>query len=152
RVQFERVKKLWEYGIVAQRIYDLQQAAVNSREAEVEAAQAEQKIIASSNRSIDSGFFFSGNFLVGELQTRTAQEEAAQQRVIIAQSAVRDAMRQQQKHEYRAPFDGVVMRIFKSAGMTVDRGEAVLVLRRRGEEAHVDAYLTQEEVGRITTG
>jgi multidrug resistance efflux pump len=152
RVDFERVKKLWEYGIVARQVYDSQEAAANRLEAEVKAAQAEQKIIASSNRSIDSGFFFSGNFLVGELQARMAQVEAAQQRVIVAQNAVRDAMHQEQKHEYRAPFDGVVMRVFKSVGTTVDRGEPVMVLRKHGEEAHIDAYLTQEEVGRITTG
>jgi multidrug resistance efflux pump len=152
RVEFERVKQLWEYGLLARQVFDSQEATVKSREAELKAAEAEQKIIASSNRFIDSGFFFSGNFLVGELQARMTQVEAAQQRVIVAQNAVRDAMHQEQKHEYRAPFDGVVMRVFKSAGMTVDRGEAVLVLRKRGEEAHVDAYLTQEEVGRITTG
>ena len=152
RVEFERVKQLWEYGILARQVFDSQEATVKGREADLKAAEAEQKIIASSNRLIDSGFFFSGNFLVGELQARMAQVEAAQQRVIVAQNAVRDAMHQEQKHEYRAPFDGVVMRVFKSAGMTVDRGEAVLVLRKRGEEAHVDAYLTQEEVGRITTG
>jgi multidrug resistance efflux pump len=152
RVEFERVKKLWEYGLVARHVYDSLEATVNSREAEVEAAQAERKIVATSNRSIDSGFFFSGNFLVGELQTRMAQEETARQRAIVAQNAVRDAMRHEQKHEYRAPFDGVVMRVFKSVGMTVDRGEAVLILRKAGEQAHIDAYMTQEEAGRIAIG
>ena len=152
RIEFERVKELWEYGLVARQVYDSLEATLNSRQAELDAAQAERKIIASSNNSIDSGFFFSGNFLVGELQTRMAQEEAAQQRLIAAQNAVRDATLHEQKHEYRAPFDGVVMRVFKSVGMTVDRGEAVMILRKAGEEPHIDAYLTQEEAGRIAMG
>src|SRR4030095_6270237 len=72
--------------------------------------------------------------------------------LIAAQNAVRDATRHDQKHEYRAPFDGVVMRVFKSVGMTVDRGEPVLILSKAGEEPHIDASLTQEEAGRIAMG
>ena len=152
RTEFERVKKLWEYGVIARQLYDAQEASVKRHEAEVEAAQAEAKIIATSNQSINSGFFFSGNFLVGELQTRIAEEEAARQRVSLAKTAVQDALGHEQKHDYRAPFDGTVLRAFKSAGMTVDRGEALLVLRKRGEPAHIDAFLTQEEAGRIVAG
>ncbi len=152
RVEFERAKKLWEYGLVARQIYDAHEASVLRQEAAVEQAAAELKVVATSNQAINSGLFFSGNFLVGALQTRMAQEESARARVKVAERALQDAMRQESRRAYRAPFDGVVLRVFKSSGMTVDRGEAVLILRRTGEEAHVDAYLTQEEAGYIGNG
>ena len=68
------------------------------------------------------------------------------------QAAVGNALQQQSKRLYIAPFDAVVAKVFKSRGMTVDRGEALVVLRPTGVEPYIDAFLTQAEAGQLATG
>ena len=152
RTEFERVKKLWEYKLISRQLYDAQEATLAKHEALVQQAVAEQKIADSSIQTVNGGYFFSGNFLVGDLPARMAAEAAARERLALAQVALQEAQNHVSRRVYRAPFPGVAMRVFKSSGMTVDRGEALMVLRRAGEEAHVDAYLTQEEAGWLGTG
>lgn len=151
--EFERAKKLFEYGIISRQLYESQAATLAKNEALVEEAISEQKIVTeSSGQTANSGYFFSGNFLVGDLQTRIAEEAAARERLTLAQAGLQSALNHESQRVYRSPFDAVVMRVFKSSGMTLDRGEAMIVLRRAGEDAHVDAYLTQEEAGLLATG
>jgi multidrug resistance efflux pump len=150
--EFERAKKLWEYGVISRQLYESQAATLAKHEALVEEAISEQKIVAESAGQTASGYFFSGNFLVGDLQTRIAEEAAARERLTLSQAALQDALNHESQRVYRAPFDAVVMRVFKSSGMTLDRGEALIVLRRAGENAHVDAYLTQQEAGLLANG
>jgi multidrug resistance efflux pump len=152
KAEFERAKKLWEYGVTSRQLYESQAATLAKHEAWVEQAISEQKINESSNATVASGYFFSGNFLVGDLQVRIAEEGAARERLTLAQAALKDALNHESQRVYRAPFQGVVMRVFKSSGMTVDRGEALVVLRRTGEEAHIDAYLTQDEAALLAIG
>ncbi len=151
--EYERAKKLFEYGVISRQLYESQAATLAKHEALVEEAISEQKIVTeSSGQTANSGYFFSGNFLVGDLQTRIAEEATARERLTLAEAALQNALNHESQRVYRAPFDGVVMRVFKSSGMTLDRGEALMVLRRVGEDAHVDAYLTQEEAGQLATG
>jgi multidrug resistance efflux pump len=152
KTEFERAKKLLEYGVISRQLYDSQAATLAKHEALVEEAVAGQRITETSGQTVNTGLFFSGNFLVGDLQTRMAEETAARERLAVAQVALRDATQHESQRVYRAPFHGVVSRVFKSSGMTVDRGENLIVLRRAGEIAQVDAYLTQEEAGRLGTG
>jgi multidrug resistance efflux pump len=150
--EFERAKKLWEYGVISRQLYESQAATLAKEEALVEEAISQQKIVAESYSQTSNGYFYSGNFLVGDLQTRIAEEAAARERLTLAQAALQDALSHESQRVYRAPFDAAVMRVFKSTGMTVDRGEALIVLRRTGEIAHVDAYLTQAEAGLLANG
>jgi multidrug resistance efflux pump len=152
RVEYERYKKLWEEGVVSRQLHDSKKATWDTREAELEQAIAEQKISATSAETTNSGMFFSGNFLVGDLAAARAAEVSARDQVKVAEEALQQASGQESKRLYRAPFRGVVLRVFKSAGMTVDRGEALIVLRQSGQEPYIDAYLTQDEAGDLAAG
>jgi len=152
RTALERARKLVEEGLISRQLFDVEVATLAKREALVQQALAEQKISTSSNQTTNAGYFFTGNFLVGDLNTRKAEETSARERLKLAEAALKDAQKHESRRIYRAPFAAVVMRVFKSAGMTVDRGEALVVLRRAGEQAHVDAYLTQDEAARLSAG
>lgn len=153
RSELVRAKKLVEEGLISKQTYDISIATLAKREALVQQAVAEEKIrVSSNNQTTSAGYFFSGNFLVGDLHTRTAEEASARERLKLAEIALQQAQLHESRRVYRAPFRGTVMRVFKSPGMTVDRGENLLVLRRNGENVHIDAYLTQDEAARLGTG
>ena len=152
QAEAERAKQLYDYKLVSKQVYEAQQATLAKHDANVQQAIADQRIAENTVQTVNKGYFFSGNFLVGDLATRIAEENAAQERLKVAQAALGDALKHESQRVYRAPFQAVVMRVFKSSGMTVDRGENLIVLRRKGDSAYIDAYLTQEEAGLVATG
>ncbi len=152
RLEYDRYNTLAKEGVISRQLRDSKKAALDEREADLERAIAEQKIAVTSARNTDAGYFFSGNFLVGDLAAAEAAEAAARDHVRVVEQDLAKAVRIDSKRLYRAPFDGVVLRVFKSAGMTVDRGEALMVLRRKGESSYIDAYLTQDEVSELAVG
>jgi multidrug resistance efflux pump len=153
RSELARAKKLVEEGLISRQTFDIEATTVSKREAYLQQAIAEEKIrVSSNNQTTSAGYFFSGNFLVGDLQARTAEEASVRERLKLAQTALQQAQQHESRRVYRAPFRGTVMRVFKSPGMTVDRGENLVVLRRNGESLHIDAYLTQDEAARLATG
>ncbi|HET8550093.1 MAG TPA: HlyD family efflux transporter periplasmic adaptor subunit, partial [Bryobacteraceae bacterium] len=152
RAEFERQKKLIEHGLISRQLLDHQKSILAERQARVAQAVAEQRIAVTSADTTNAGLFFSGNFLVGDLAGAVAEETAARERVRVARTAVDHAIRQDARRLYRTPFDGIVMKVFKSTGMPVDRGEAVVVLRRANQDPWIDAWLTQDEASRIAAG
>ena len=152
KAEFERAKKLFDYGLIAAQLFDSHKASLEKHEALVRQAMAEQKIAETSIETTNGGSFFSGNFLVGDLATLTTDEAAARERVTTAQKALDQRLSRVAERIYRAPYDGVATRVFKSAGTTVDRGEALVILRRTSAEPYIDAYLTQNEAGYVEAG
>src|SRR5262249_37893300 len=132
RTDFERARQLFDWGIIAAQQVDSQRASLERHEALVRQAIAEQKITETSVETTNQGSFCSGNFLVGDLGRLAADEGAARERVAAAEKALEQQFPRVAERTYRAPYDGMVTRIFKSAGTTVDRGEALVVLRRSG--------------------
>jgi multidrug resistance efflux pump len=53
---------------------------------------------------------------------------------------------------YQAPFSGSIVRVEKSPGNTVNRGETLVLLRPLSERPTIDAYLTQDQVASIKIG
>jgi multidrug resistance efflux pump len=152
KTQFERARKLFENGLIAAQLFDSHQADLEKQEARLGQAMAEEKIAATSIETTDRGSFFSGNFLVGDLPNLASEETAARERLAAAQKALEQRLARVAQRVYRAPYDGVATRVFKSPGTTVDRGEALVVLRRTGAEPYIDAYLTQDEAIYVKAG
>jgi len=154
RVELERYKKLLEYGVISQQLFDTQQATYDERAARVEQEIAEEKITESSIQStVNANLFLdNANRLVGDLAIDRAAEVAARDQVKMDQEAVDVALRQDSKRMYHAAFPAVVLKIFKSRGMTVDRGEALVVLRPAAQDPYIDAYLTQDEAAQLAAG
>jgi multidrug resistance efflux pump len=152
RTQFERSKSLFDAGLMAAQLFEEHKAKLERQEALLGQAVAEQKIAETSIDTTKRGSFFSGNFLVGDLPALTAEESAARDRVAAAKRALDERLSRVAERTYRAPYDGVVTRVFKSAGVTVDRGEPILILQRSGAEPYIEAYLTQDEAANLTVG
>jgi multidrug resistance efflux pump len=152
RAQFARIKKLWEDQIVSRQVYDVQKALLEKQDALLRQAVAERAVTARSYQTASEGLFFSGNFLVGDLKARTAEQASARDQLKLAREALQQAINHENRRTYYSPFRATVMRVFKSSGVTVDRGEALVVLRRADQDLGVEAFLTQTEAGRIALG
>ena len=151
--ELERYKALVETKTISEKVYDAAKASYDEAVANLNYARAEEQVATTSDQSTNThGHFFSGNYLVGELETAKAEEAAARAQVKVSQAALDVTLKQDAKRLYQAQFPAVVERVFKSRGMTVDRGEALIVLRRTGMDPQIDAYLTQEEAGQLAAG
>ena len=150
--ELERYEALWNAKVTSRQLYDNAKARYDERAANVEHALAEQNVASTSAEAAAHGHFFSGNYLTGEVNAAIAEEQAANAQVRVAEAALGNALQQQSKRLYTAPFDAVVAKVFKSRGMTVDRGEALVVLRRTGVDPYIDAFLTQSEAGQLAAG
>src|SRR4051794_14018068 len=151
--ELDRYEALWNAKVTSRQMYDNAKARFEERAANVEREIAQQNVASTSAAATaEHGHFFSGNYLAGEINAAIAEEQAAQAQVRVAQAAVGNALQQQSKRLYTAPFDAVVAKVFKSRGMTVDRGEALVVLRQRGVAPYIDAFLTQADAGQLATG
>jgi multidrug resistance efflux pump len=151
--ELERYEALWNAKVISRQLYDSVKARYDESAAKVEQVRAEENVAVTSSQSVNAqGHFFSGNYLVGEVNTAIEEERAAKAQVQVAEAALGAALQQQSKRLYAAPFAAVVAKVFKSRGMTVDRGEALVVLRKSGGEPYIDAYLTQEQAGQLVAG
>jgi len=152
KTELIRVKTMVDAGLKEKLLYDVQDALVAKTQAKLEEARAEFKVMQTSLKSTESGFFFGGHFLVGDLHGLLGDEAAARDRLATAQTGFQDAKSREGNLTYRAPFDGIVTRVFKSPGTTVDRGEGILIIERTNGVPYVDAYLTQKEVESLHVG
>jgi len=151
-LELERQRQLFAAGVGTQQRVDAQTSVVAARQAALQAAVAQQKITATSKDATKRGLFFTGNYVTGDYQSLVADEGAARDTVQAAEMALKQAHQRVDELTYRAAYPSVVNRQFKTAGLTVDRGENILVLRRIDADPYVDAYLTQDQVGYLEAG
>jgi uncharacterized membrane protein len=86
-------------------LYDSVKARYDERAANLEHARAEENVAVTSTESVNAqGHFFSGNYLVGELNAAMADEQAAKEQIQVAEAALGVALQQQSKRLYAAPF------------------------------------------------
>jgi len=152
KIEADRVKTLVDEGILAQQNYDQQKAILAGKQGALDLALAELKTVESGASATNNGLMFSANYLVADVASLAAEETAAAEQVRVAEATLRQAQLRQHELVYRAPYAGTVVRTYKSPGMTVDRGEDILILRHGGGERTIDAYLTQNEAAYIRVG
>jgi len=152
KIEADRVKTLVDEGILAQQNYDQQKAILAGKQGALDHAQADLKTVESGANATNNGLMFSANYLVGDEATLKAEESTAAEQVQVAQATLHQAQLRQQELVYRAPYPGTVVRMYKSPGMTLDRGEQILILRHGDGERTIDAYLTQAEAASIQVG
>jgi multidrug resistance efflux pump len=152
KAETDRIKALLDDGLTTPQVYDHQKGVLAGKQGALEAAVAQLKIVESAAKATDRGLMFSANYLVGDVATLKAEEASAAERVRVAEATLQEALLRQAKLVYRAPYSGTVVRLYKSPGMTVDRGEEIAILRHGNGEPTIDAYLTQNEVAYVQTG
>src|SRR5262245_4303336 len=150
--ELKRQGQLLAAGIGTQQRVEAQTSVLAAREAALQDAIAQRKITATSKDASKQGLFFTGNFVTGDYQGLVADEGAARDHMQAAKMVLPQAEEGVEELTYRAAYPSVVNREFKTAGMTADRGESILVLRRIDAEPYVDAYLTQDQVGYLEAG
>ena len=182
--EVKRSSELLHEGVISQQILETKTAQLAELTADLISAQEAVKIAETSVESVQTGNFYNGNNLVGNLSSLTAEATELGERVQLATQKIstweRARQRQglalqkleQQKQSlenpqpkgssefevnlpsvvYQAPFSGSIIRVEKSPGNTVNRGETLVLLRPLGAQPTIDAYLTQDQAALIKIG
>jgi multidrug efflux pump subunit AcrA (membrane-fusion protein) len=103
-------------------------------------------------RAAQHGSFYDGFRLIGAGPDAEQRQQTAEARVSVAEQQVKSFHEGTGRTTYTAPFRGRVVRIAKSPGSTVDRGESLALLERVDDEPRVFALLNQDQVTRIRLG
>jgi multidrug resistance efflux pump len=150
--QLDRVEAVVAQGLGEEAMLDQVRATHARLKGSLEEAKAELEIANDAVRAAGRGIFYDGFRLVEDgPQLRTAESEA-RVRLKLAEERLRTADARAELLTCRAPFAGSVLRVAKSEASTVGRGEEVVFIERLLEAPHVQALLSQEEVGQVRVG
>ena len=122
--------------------------SVNTQEA-LKNAQAQKKMELYSLDALDQGMYFTGTKTEGIENDLNAELEAATKKTILNEKKVKIYEELIDKLTIKAPFDGKVIKILKSAGNTTDEIKPIIYIEKTMENKTILAYLTQDEVIRI---
>jgi multidrug resistance efflux pump len=180
--EVKRFEEILHEGVVSQQILETKTAQLAQLTADLIGAQQALKIAETGFNSIRSGNFYDGNNLVGNLSSLTAEAAELEERVQLARQKISIWERSRQRQElalqkleqqkqslenpqpkstlrlnlpsvvYQAPFSGSIVRVEKSPGNTVNRGETLVLLRPLSDRPTIDAYFTQDQVALIKIG
>jgi multidrug resistance efflux pump len=180
--EVKRFEEILHEGVVSQQILETKTAQLAQLTADLIGAQQAVKIAETGFNSIRSGNFYDGNNLVGNLSSLTAEAAELEERVQLARQKISIWERSRQRQElalqkleqqkqslenpqpkstlrlnlpsvvYQAPFSGSIVRVEKSPGNTVNRGETLVLLRPLSDRPTIDAYFTQDQVALIKIG
>lgn len=151
RAELERKQQLLDQGVLSRSEVEREQQRVTSIERNLLEARAELQMAKDSYAALKEGLFFSGNQVEGETLGLKAQLEAAANDVDIEQQRLEVAREQLKKYVLKSPFDGTVVKVFKTVGNTVETGEQLAIIEQH-KDRFVTAYLTQDEVEKIKLG
>lgn len=98
-----------------------------------------------------SGLFFSGDRVEGRGFGLKGELQAARRSVWALEEDLNNLNSTRAEYLIRAPFDGHVVRVLKTPGNTVDRGDNLAVIER-DDTRYLEAYLTQLESTQVRLG
>jgi multidrug resistance efflux pump len=151
RAELERKRELLDKGVLSRSEVEREQQRVTIIQRDLLEARAELQLAKDAYNALKKGLFFSGNQVEGETLALQAQVDAARKEVEIEQKRLEVARDQLKKYMLRAPFDGTVVKVFKTVGNTVKTGEQIAMIEEH-EDRFVTAYLTQDEVENARLG
>lgn len=151
-LEWKRARDLLDSGIGSQSLYDEATARKALLEGDLDRAKAEQRIATEAAGSVRKGFFYDGRSLVGQMPELRVEAEKSRQSIPVLQRRLEEVEKRAERLVYRASFPAKVVRVTKSVGGTVDRGETLLVLERTDEDPVVDAFLTQDAASYVRVG
>jgi multidrug resistance efflux pump len=148
-----RLESLVHQGLEPNSSLDAATAAFARVKGELNQALPDLDLANDAVHAAEQGSFYDGFRLIGELPEQTIREESAAARVHLAeQELASDPRGSGGRTIYSAPFPGRLVRITKSPGSTVDRGETLALIERVDAEPTIYALLTQDQVTRIRLG
>jgi multidrug resistance efflux pump len=102
-------------------------------------------------KNIDKGRFYTGGKLEGQLKELQAAVDFHWDQVALAKDELTALERHRERLILLAPTTGHIVKLLRTTGSTVKRGEE-LALFERDEARTIEAFLTQEEVLEIGLG
>ncbi len=148
----ERVQTVFNSGLESEAILDQAKSDYARAKGALEEAVAELKIADDAVRAAGIGIFYDGLRLVDEGPQLRDGEEAARVRAQLAERRLQAAQDRAAQLTCRAPFAGSVVRVVKTAGSTVARGEEVAFVEHMNEAPSVQALLNQDDVSKVQVG
>ncbi len=151
RADLARKRSLLADGLVTRSEVEAAELAHKSAQEALGVARAELKVAQAVAGAADSGRYFSDKRQEFSLAQRQAELANMERRIRLEEEKYRFLQQQQQRLVLRAPYDGRVVKVAKSAGNLVAAGEPAVLLER-AELPRVHAYLTQQELLRVRKG
>jgi multidrug resistance efflux pump len=128
---------------------EAQRADLNGR---LMQAQAELRIAENANKAVARGYFYDRLRIEDDVPQLMITRDDARQRLKVAEERVQRARERARRLTYLAPYAGKVVKILKPAHSATNRGEALLIIEKAGEEPVIDAFVTQEEANYFSLG
>ncbi|HEY2954228.1 MAG TPA: HlyD family efflux transporter periplasmic adaptor subunit [Candidatus Eisenbacteria bacterium] len=150
--QLARVQAVVQSGVESEAALDQARVSDEKLKGALQEARAELEIADEGVRAAAGGSFYDGFRLVEDGPQLRSALDAARVRATLAEERVRTAEARAGLLTSRAPYSGSVVKIVKSAGATVGRGEEVLFLERLLEVPAVQALLSQDEATGVQVG
>jgi multidrug resistance efflux pump len=147
-----RVESLVRDGLEPRSALDEANASFAKVKGDLNQALPDLDLANDAVRAAEQGSFYDGFRLIGELPDQAIREDAAAAHVRIAEQELATDHGGSGRTTYSVPFPGRVVRITKSPGSTVDRGETLALIERVDDDPRIYALLTQDQVTRIRLG
>lgn len=151
RAELDRKRELLKKGVLSRSEVEREQQQVTVIQRDLLEARAELQLAKDAYEALQKGLFFSGNQVEGETLSLQSRVDAARKNVEIEEKRLEVARDQLKKYVLRSPFDGIVVKVFKTVGNTVETGEQLAIIERH-EDRFITAYLTQGEVENVRLG
>jgi multidrug resistance efflux pump len=147
-----RVQAIVGAGLDSPAELDKAKALYANVKGELDQARPELELANDAVRAADRGSFYDGFRLIDEGPAADLREREAEAHVKLAEQQVTSFHEGTGRTTYKAPFAGRVVRMTKSPGSTVDRGETLALLERVDDPPRVFALLNQDQVTRVRLG
>ena len=145
----QRMSVLHQKHYITEKNWDEVLAQYKAAQSKLSAAVSQQNIEQHSFNMVKNGLYYTGNKIEGSEQDIKSQISLAENKISLLTNKVKIYDTLQYKLTLTAPFDGKVIRIFNTAGNTIERGKPLLLIEPLNQPKQILAYLTQNEITHI---
>ena len=146
---YDRFKLLYKKHYVSKSQLDAQFTQYLRAKEKFKYAKSQKRIEHNALHALDQGLYFTGNKAEGIERDLYAELEMAQKKVKLNENKVKIYENLIDKLIIRAPFDGKITQIIKSAGNTTDNIKPLIFIEKSNTNKNIFAYLTQDEITKI---
>ncbi len=146
KIKLERMRVLYKKHYISESEWEADIANYNKAQENKKNMQAKEHMEGESLESIKNGMVFTGDKVEGTLGEIKAQIQSAEQKIKLFQDRVNVYEAILTRLIIKAPFDGKVIEVLKSAGSTIDNMKPILILEQTNAKHEVIAFLTQSEI------
>lgn len=151
KYNINRLKTLHDKHYISEANWEAELAKYVNAQERLKSAKAQHELEHNSLNAVDKGIYFTGSKIEGTTHDLSAELEAAQNKTKLNEERVKIYEGLIAKLTLRAPYDGVITQILKTAGNTTDNNKPVLLVEQIKINKNIVAYLTQSEIAHISS-